>query len=70
VLCGGDFLLFTDSYRVTATEKILWAAYCILTLTPIFLYHAGGMDWFDVVYGVAGFVFLYILVIAIWYTLW
>jgi trk system potassium uptake protein TrkH len=35
--------------RVTAAAKILWSAYCVLTLALMALYRAGGMDWFDAV---------------------
>jgi trk system potassium uptake protein TrkH len=35
--------------RITAAAKILWGAYCVLTLALALLYRAGGMDWFDAV---------------------
>ncbi|MDR2476512.1 MAG: TrkH family potassium uptake protein [Treponema sp.] len=33
--------------KVTVTAKLLWLAYCVLTLTLFGLYLAGGMNWFD-----------------------
>ena len=35
--------------RVTASAKIIWGAYCILTVILALLYRLGGMDWFDAV---------------------
>ncbi|MDR0624054.1 MAG: TrkH family potassium uptake protein, partial [Treponema sp.] len=33
--------------KITVTAKILWLAYCVLTLILTGLYLAGGMSWFD-----------------------
>ena len=33
--------------KVTVTAKLLWLAYCVLTLVLFGLYLAGGMGWFD-----------------------
>jgi trk system potassium uptake protein TrkH len=33
--------------KITDTAKLLWLAYCVLTLTLFGLYLAGGMNWFD-----------------------
>jgi trk system potassium uptake protein TrkH len=33
--------------KITVTAKILWLAYCVLTLMLAGLYLAGGMGWFD-----------------------
>jgi trk system potassium uptake protein TrkH len=33
--------------RVTATAKLLWFCYCVLTVVLILLFRLGGMDWFD-----------------------
>jgi trk system potassium uptake protein TrkH len=33
--------------KITVTAKILWLAYCVLTLILTGLYLAGGMGWFD-----------------------
>jgi trk system potassium uptake protein TrkH len=33
--------------KVTVTAKLLWLAYCVLTLLLFGLYLLGGMDWFD-----------------------
>jgi trk system potassium uptake protein TrkH len=33
--------------KVTVTAKLLWLAYCVLTLVLFGLYRLGGMGWFD-----------------------
>jgi trk system potassium uptake protein TrkH len=33
--------------KITVTAKLLWLAYCVLTLTLLGLYRLGGMGWFD-----------------------
>ena len=33
--------------KVTVTAKLLWLAYCVLTLALFGLYRLGGMGWFD-----------------------
>jgi trk system potassium uptake protein TrkH len=33
--------------KITATAKILWLVYFVLTVTVTLLYRAGGMEWFD-----------------------
>jgi trk system potassium uptake protein TrkH len=33
--------------KITVTAKLLWLAYCVLTLVLFGLYRAGGMGWFD-----------------------
>jgi trk system potassium uptake protein TrkH len=33
--------------KITVTAKILWLAYCVLTLILTGLYRVGGMGWFD-----------------------